>query len=344
MRRLALPIALSLAALLGAASAQGVPAAGPGYVASFQVMYDSPPFPETRYRMTVTFTGEVCGNPFTELWTFVVTREGAPDGPATTLGSFTFETENPATVTSDSWIDEFGSEIARIDYLLRFTPGAPPVLTPSWQTAGEILNVVATPPQVTATARTLENCPAATPPPPPTGTPTGGPAPGYPRGKVKLPGERAFSPITAGQELPPGTVIDVSQGAGVSLTDGKQGKLTIYGQRDGVPSVVTLAKTAGLVELRLTGGNFKSCAKRGLASAGAKEKPVRRVWGKGKGAFRTKGRYASAAIRGTWWLTADYCDRTLVQVRQGTMLVRDFVKTKNVVVKAPKSYSATKRR
>ena len=95
----------------------------------------------------------------------------------------------------------------------------------------------------------------------------------------------------------------------------------------------------GLVEPRLTTGNFKACAKRGLASARAKEKPVRRVWGKGKGRFRTKGRHASGAIRGTWWLTEDYCKFTLVRVRQGSMLVRDFVKRKNVVVKSAEELS-----
>ena len=62
--RLALPIALSGVALLGASSAQGVPAAGPGYVASFQISYDSPPFPDTRYHMTVSITGDVCSDPF----------------------------------------------------------------------------------------------------------------------------------------------------------------------------------------------------------------------------------------------------------------------------------------
>jgi hypothetical protein len=162
---------------------------------------------------------------------------------------------------------------------------------------------------------------------------------------VKLPGEKAFSRIEAGQELPPGTVLDVSNGTGIALTDGAKGKLTVYGQKDGVPSVVTLAKVAGIVELRLTGGNVKSCAKRAVAGlAQKKAKAVRRVWGKGTGKFRTKGRYASAAVRGTWWLTEDYCTSTLVRVRQGSVTVRDFTKGKTVVVKAPKTYSAAKRR
>jgi hypothetical protein len=327
-----------LVALLAAASAQGVQAVGPGYVASFEVAYDSPPFPETRYHVTVTLSGRVCGDPFDDTWSFEGTRAGGPSQPPPTLAPVTFATANPVTVTSDEWLDVNGVEIARIDLILRFNRRAPPTLTPSWQTSGDIVNVVATPTTIPITAQMLDECAEFQVPP----LVIGGPAPGYPRGKVKLPGGRAFSPVMPGQTLPYGTVIDVSQGAGVSLTDGAKGKLTIYGQRDGVPSIVTLAKVGGLVELRLTGGSFKACAKRGLAAAGAREKPVRRVWGKGTGKFRTKGRFASAAIRGTWWLTEDYCTHTLVRVRQGSVTVRDFVKAKTVVVRAPKSYRARK--
>ena len=97
----------------------------------------------------------------------------------------------------------------------------------------------------------------------------------------------------------------------------------------------------GFVELRLTGGNFKACPKRAVQSAAA-EKPVRRLWGKGKGKFRTKGRLASAAVRGTWWLTADYCTRTLVQVKQGSMTVRDLVKNTTSSCRRRKSYSASR--
>ena len=136
MLRLALPIALSAVALLGATSAQGVPAAGPGYVAGFQIAYDSPPFPETRYRVTVSFAGDVCGNPFDNTWGFEATRTGGPSTPPPTLVPVTFAVVNPVTVTGDRWIDASGAEIARIDFILRFNAGAPPTLTPSWASDG----------------------------------------------------------------------------------------------------------------------------------------------------------------------------------------------------------------
>lgn len=183
---------------------------------------------------------------------------------------------------------------------------------------------------------------ADSPNPPPSGAQVyGGPAPGLPPGSVKLPGSSASVPMTAGQNLPPGTVIDVSNGRAVTLADPKGRKAVFFGEKDGVPSVFVMAGVIdGFVELRLTGGNFKICKSRALQSVTKAEKPVRRLWGKGKGAFRTKGRYASAAIRGTWWLTADYCTRTFVSVKQGVMTVRDLVKKKTVIVPAGKSHSA----
>ena len=126
--------------------------------------------------------------------------------------------------------------------------------------------------------------------------------------------------------------MDVSNGRGVALTDGRQGKLTISGQRDFVPSIVRLVQIGRVVELRLTRGNLEACGK-----------PVRRVWANGKGSFRVRGRFASVS-KGRWWLTTDYCDRSVIQARTGSVLVRDLVTKKNVVVKAPKSTSPAGKR
>jgi len=326
-----------LVALLGASSAQGVPSAGPGYVASFQVSYDSPPFPETRYRLTVTLEGRVCGNPFTGPWDFVGMRAGGPSTPPATLSTVTFAAANPATVTGDRWLDASGNEIARIDFLLRFTPGTPPVLTPEWQTSGDIVNVVATPPQATATAQTIADCPAAQPPPPPPPPPAPSTVPsGTASGAVLVNGR----PYTPGRPIPYGSKVNVTDGRLVLTTE--VGTVTVYG--GGVSAVFKLLRLReqgrSLVEMRLVEGNFKTCAKRALAVAGKAAKPVRRLWAKGSGKFRTKGRFASAAIRGTWWLTEDYCTNTLIRVRQGSVAVRDFAKGKTVIVTAPKSYAA----
>ena len=72
----------------------------------------------------------------------------------------------------------------------------------------------------------------------------------------------------------------------------------------------------------------------------AKRKPVRRLWGKGKGRFRTRGRYSSGTVRGTNWLTQDFCEGTLTRVVEGAVSVYDLVAKKGILVKPGKSYFA----
>ena len=67
---------------------------------------------------------------------------------------------------------------------------------------------------------------------------------------------------------------------------------------------------------------------------------MRRLFGNGKGRFATQGRYSSATVRGTRWLTQDQCNGTLTRVLRGIVLVRDFTKRKNVNVRAGHSYLA----
>ena len=64
---------------------------------------------------------------------------------------------------------------------------------------------------------------------------------------------------------------------------------------------------------------------------------VRRLWGNGNGNFRTRGRYATATVRGTTWLTEDRCDGTFVQVRKGTVQVLDVRRHQQISVRAGKS-------
>jgi hypothetical protein len=52
---------------------------------------------------------------------------------------------------------------------------------------------------------------------------------------------------------------------------------------------------------------------------------VRRLWGSGRGRFRTRGRYGAATVRGTKWLTLDRCDGTNVRVVRGKVSVQDLV-------------------
>ena len=67
---------------------------------------------------------------------------------------------------------------------------------------------------------------------------------------------------------------------------------------------------------------------------------MRQIWGDGKGSFRTRGRYASATVRGTKWLTSDRCDGTNVKVTRGVIQVADFPRRRQVTIRAGRSYLA----
>src|SRR5689334_5075105 len=64
-------------------------------------------------------------------------------------------------------------------------------------------------------------------------------------------------------------------------------------------------------ELRLV-GKLERCGASRAASRNATEsrrrRRGRRLWGKGKGRFRTRGRRSSATVRGTTWLVYDQCN------------------------------------
>jgi hypothetical protein len=159
---------------------------------------------------------------------------------------------------------------------------------------------------------------------------------------VELPGTNQYVPLRQTEQLPPGTSVDVSGNAAIQLGDPSDKQMVFFGVPDHVPSVFTIAgKANGEVKLVLSGGNFRACRNRTLSSTGAKaKKPVRRLWGSGKGRFTTKGKFASATVRGTEWLVADYCNGTLVSIRKGLVSVRDLVQQKTKLVRAGHSYFA----
>jgi hypothetical protein len=155
--------------------------------------------------------------------------------------------------------------------------------------------------------------------------------------KVKLPGSGQFVELGEGQQIPVGTTVDVTKGRVTLVAAGSA-------QADFYAGVFKLAQTKGakpLTTLKLVGK--LSCAK-GNASAAAKKKRKRRLWGDGRGRFRTKGKHSAATIVGTRWLVEDRCNSTVTKVARGTVSVRDFAKRKTVKVKAPKKYVARARR
>jgi hypothetical protein len=156
---------------------------------------------------------------------------------------------------------------------------------------------------------------------------------------VKLPGQSSFATLQGSAQIPVGAQVDATQGS-VALTSAegtatfKQGAFVVR-----EPAAPAATRVTDLV---LTGGDFATCPKtaRRSASAGAKPKVIRRLWGNGKGRFRTTGRFAAATVRGTNWRIEDRCDGTNVTVTSGTVTVRDLRRKRNVIVTAGHSYLA----
>jgi hypothetical protein len=105
-------------------------------------------------------------------------------------------------------------------------------------------------------------------------------------------------------------------------------------------------RTAALnTDLIVKGASEKTCNQ---ASARAAKKPSKKVlgklWGSGKGRYRTTGHHSAATVTGTVWLTEDRCDGTLTRVTRGTVHVLDFTLHKTVTVHAGQSYLARAQR
>jgi hypothetical protein len=155
--------------------------------------------------------------------------------------------------------------------------------------------------------------------------------------KVKLPGSSSFTTLTEGQQLPVGTIVDATKGRVTIVAAGGQSAVFYDGifkisQGKGAKPLTTLTLVEKL-----------SCKARG-ASAAAKKKTKRRLWGDGSGKFRVKGKHSAATVVGTKWLVEDRCTSTLTKVTKGKVSVRDFIKKKTVTVRAGKQYVAKARR
>jgi CSLREA domain-containing protein len=154
------------------------------------------------------------------------------------------------------------------------------------------------------------------------------------RVRVKIPGSSEFFELEDAQQVPVGSTFDTSRGR-VNMVAAGQQKSWFYkgvfrlGQSKGRKPLSTLTLTG-----RLACGS-------GATTAQARRK--RRLWGDGKGKFRTKGKHSAATVVGTRWLVEDRCNGTLTRVTKGRVRVRDFRARRTVVVKAGKRYFARAR-
>ena len=152
--------------------------------------------------------------------------------------------------------------------------------------------------------------------------------------RVKIPGSDEFFDLNDIQQIPVGSTIDTRHGRVTFQAAGRQ-KMWLYeglfkfSQKKGKKPLTTLTMTE-----KLTGA--RGAARRQPPRRSKK----RRLWGDGKGRFRTKGKHSAATVVGTKWYVEDRCNGTLTVVKRGVVKVRDFKKRKTVTVRARHSYFA----
>ena len=159
-----------------------------------------------------------------------------------------------------------------------------------------------------------------------------------------------FVPLTEARHIPVGSFLDTRRGR-VNLSSARTaaGRTQAGAFSAGLFQVLQSRRRSarGLTELRLKGSSFNSCRARGASPGGAlaaQRRTIRRLRGNANGRFRTRGRHSSATVRGTIWDVVDRCDGTLTRVRRGRVVVRDFRRKRNVVLRAGRSYLARARR
>lgn len=164
------------------------------------------------------------------------------------------------------------------------------------------------------------------------------------RGKVyyKCRGDHSRQRLTNTVSLKMGCLIDARRGR-LNIISAANGSSTNTKSAlffDGQFKVRERRSSRPVTELRLA-GKLSNCS--GHASAAGRQardarrhrrRRGRRLWGRGRGRFRTRGRHSTATVRGTTWLVYDRCDgSTYNKVTRGTVTVRDLVRHKTVRIR-----------
>jgi len=161
---------------------------------------------------------------------------------------------------------------------------------------------------------------------------------------TKEPGEVTFATLEEATTVPVGTEIDASKGT-VRMTSATDDGGTQSGEFSQGGFEVSQKPDASEVTLALRGGDFSECktkaAERDRSTVGGPE--IRRLFVKADGNFRTEGRFAAAAIRGTEFTAVDACFGTLTAVTEGDVLVTDLTADKEIELSADEDYWAAQR-
>ncbi len=157
--------------------------------------------------------------------------------------------------------------------------------------------------------------------------------------------------LTAGEEIPVGSVVDTRDGV-VELTAARgagggtvqtalfwNAIFRVSQQADAAAGGARAAASAQRKLLTTLKLEQRPSGCRGKARAAAR-KPTGGLWGDGHGRFRVRGNSSSATVRGTKWYVENRCDGTYTRVVRGVVAVRDFVHKKTIVLRAGRTYTA----
>jgi DNA-binding beta-propeller fold protein YncE len=160
--------------------------------------------------------------------------------------------------------------------------------------------------------------------------------------RVRVPGAEEFVGLRTLRVIPVGSLVDARRGkALLSSVRDRSGTVQQGHFSQGLFQVRQRRSERYLTELVLR-GKLGPCPGGDRASAAARTS--RRLWGNGRGRFRTRGRYSSGAVRGTRWLVEDSCRGTLTVVRRGRVVVRDFTRDLTTVLEKGERYLAARPR
>ena len=165
---------------------------------------------------------------------------------------------------------------------------------------------------------------------------------------VRVPGSSELTRLSAGRDIPLGSLVDASRGT-VRLTTA----LNAHGRTQSATAwggdfIFRQVPGRGMTTFTLAGA--LSCPARRhsteVAAAvpgtrAARGKPTRRLWSSDNhGQYSTRGQNSVATVRGTVWETVDSCGGTLTFVKRGRVSVRDLRHHRTVLVTAGHRYLA----
>jgi hypothetical protein len=161
---------------------------------------------------------------------------------------------------------------------------------------------------------------------------------------IREPGEDTFATLEETAVVPVGTEVDATKGT-VRMTSATEDGGTQDGEFSQGGFEVSQPDGSTEVTLALRGGDFSECrtraAEQDRSTVGGPK--IRQLFVKADGRFRTEGRFAAAAVRGTEFKAVDACFGTLTDVREGEVAVTDLTADKQIELSAGESYWAAQR-